>query len=319
MAEKSIVVAGPNLQRALRDLSAGVKNVDLTLPQKNSIKQSVSSRKSDGGNTSDSAYNGYFTLKDVSTYNEDGTVQEYRVAVCDGKTWDQETETSGKSVATCNGYKYSFQSIIIPIEKSSEIYIVCGRNQDYYNGIVSYTQDDELNSKLNVAGYSFYHIGSVVVTDEGSDEGSERRMEVIQRHISESAYIPFDQFCGDFEASAQSNGDGTFDKNTILLNSGVVSVNGSYNYVEKTTITPEPNSYAVIRYTYETNVIDILCTTFSGSSSNIIDVRENGNTSSNVAFSIIGKFDSQSNWYHSSGNIPHSIWIFDTVCKELTE
>lgn len=314
---EKFVLDSPALEEAVKLRSTA--NYPPRRPGRSSLKEVQAT----GGGGAE--YNGYFTLKDVSTYNEDGTIKEFRIAVCDGETWDPETETSGKSVATCNGYKYSFQSVIIPIEKSSEIFIVCGRNQDYYNGIVSYMQDDELNSKLNVTGYSFYHIGSVVVTEEGS----ERSIEVIQRHTTESAYIPFDQFCGDFEASAKSNGDGTFDKVSLTFKSGYVSINGTYRYVSSATIESKANTYALIRYNYKTDVIDIFNTPLGTSNGNIIDAGENtedsegnennGDGSEKIAFSIIGEFDKQGNWYHRTGNNPHSIWIFDTVCKELTE
>ena len=33
-------------------------------------------------------YDGFFTLKDVSRRNQSGKLQELRVAVCDGATWD---------------------------------------------------------------------------------------------------------------------------------------------------------------------------------------------------------------------------------------
>ena len=59
-----------------------------------------------------SSYNGYFTLKDVSTYNEDGTVHEFRIAVCDGETWDANNESSGNMPVYVNSECYYLDSII---------------------------------------------------------------------------------------------------------------------------------------------------------------------------------------------------------------
>ena len=55
-----------------------------------------------GGGGAAASYNGYFTLKDVSTYNEDGSVNENRVAVCDGETWDPKMQTSGPMLMRVN-------------------------------------------------------------------------------------------------------------------------------------------------------------------------------------------------------------------------
>lgn len=89
------------------------------------------------GDVSGSAgYNGYFALKDVSTYNEDGTVKEYRVAVCDGETWDPETETSGPSTLNINFGNLHVASQIITGEMPY-IYIKYTAAPEYKVEIVS--------------------------------------------------------------------------------------------------------------------------------------------------------------------------------------
>ena len=76
-----------------------------------------------GGGGAAASYNGYFTLKDVSTYNEDGSVNENRVAVCDGETWDAETEKSGDSLLRVNYSTVAVPVTIVDIQSDDRLYI----------------------------------------------------------------------------------------------------------------------------------------------------------------------------------------------------
>ena len=80
-----------------------------------------------------SGYNGYFTLKDVSTYNEDGTVKEYRVAVCDGETWNPQTETSLSMPVYVNDYVVAhFECCVFSLPENTDISIaICVIDKDY--------------------------------------------------------------------------------------------------------------------------------------------------------------------------------------------
>jgi hypothetical protein len=183
MAKNALVVAGPKLQKVLKDIAAGVKNTDLST-KKNSVKnQSIITRM--GGESKPSSYNGYFTLKDVSTYNEDGTAKEYRVAVCDGETWDPETEKSGVSKVQVDGIVLNFDSKIFTITEDISVYVKTGPNSSYKNTIVVVP----LSQKPERLGYIYYYIGDVrtnkkSVTNEETGENQEivTGISITQRH-----------------------------------------------------------------------------------------------------------------------------------------
>ena len=138
-----------------------------------------------------SSYNGYFTIKDVSTYNEDGSVKEYRVAVCDGETWDPEKLTSGDSIASCMGNEITFKSVIFTIKQDIHIYIKCGPANTYLNKIISQPAGDQKPSRI---GYEYVHIGSIFIRD--------KQLEIIQRLKTGAEggalYVPYTQYSGDF-------------------------------------------------------------------------------------------------------------------------
>ena len=137
------------------------------------------------------AYNGYFTIKDVSTYNKDGTVQEFRVAVCDGETWDAETQTSGDSIAYCMGNDIQFKSTILTLTESSDIYIKCGPANTYFNRIVHQRQGTTKPSRL---GYEYLIVGTVRIQNGA--------LSIIQRLMGAnnggSVYVPYAQYTDDF-------------------------------------------------------------------------------------------------------------------------
>lgn len=131
-----------------------------------------------------SSYNGYFTLKDVSTYNEDGSVKEYRVAVCDGETWDAETETSGPMLLRVNYTTISVPCCILSdFEQGQYIYLVYTNSTRRITFQVSGIESDNFD-------VYYYLIG------EFSKEGS-----IIQRHKSgigngEAQVWPITSSCG---------------------------------------------------------------------------------------------------------------------------
>ena len=137
-----------------------------------------------------SGYNGYFTLKDVSTYNEDGTVKEYRVAVCDGETWDPETETSNHmSVVVNSGYIYIESCIFTPqnydtinlvvVKEGTDVaglnipklYPIWQANQHYNIGLAMYK---------SLPNEFLHKVVSVYLLGEISNAGTSNK--IIQRH-----------------------------------------------------------------------------------------------------------------------------------------
>lgn len=191
MSKNALILAGPKLQKALKDLSAGVKAIDLTPEADPSKRQTLLTRM--GNVTGSQSYNGYFTLKDVSTYAEDGTVKEYRVAVCDGETWDPETETSGDSIAYCNGAEIHFPCTVFSIKEAVDIYIKCGAGNKYLNKIVVQKAGSVKPSRL---GYEYVKLGSVTLTTY------DKQLSIKRLQMTESVagllYIPYDQYAGDF-------------------------------------------------------------------------------------------------------------------------
>lgn len=131
-----------------------------------------------------SSYNGYFTIKDVSTYNEDGTVKEYRVAVCDGETWDEETETSGPMLLRVNYSTVSVPCCILSDFKQGQyIYLVYTNSTHQIGFQVSSIQSDNFD-------VYYYLIG------EFSKDGT-----IIQRHTTgigngEAQIWPITLSCG---------------------------------------------------------------------------------------------------------------------------
>ena len=155
------------------------------------------------GNAGPPAYNGFFTLKDVSTFNEeDGTVKEFRVAVCDGATWKQETQTSGASKVACGSNTLYFDCKILTVTESCDIYIKCGYNSTYKNEIIA-VKTGEKPSRI---GYIYYLVGSVELTppdpesvlqeDEDKPLGA---LTIIQRH-GVSYLAPVEYSGGTFQA-----------------------------------------------------------------------------------------------------------------------
>lgn len=138
-------------QRGLDGMSATVKAGQSASDDGGTVEEPI---------TQSSTYNGHFTIKDVSTYNEDGTVKEFRVAVCDGKTWNPETETS-RSNTLYFGYPYEniyIDSTVftLPPDTLTGLYIKFGPTNNYINKIIT----DSMRSEVAV-GYQLINIGTV--------------------------------------------------------------------------------------------------------------------------------------------------------------
>lgn len=221
MAKNALVVAGPKLQKALHSLVGTSPKTDLTAAHTPQKAQSVITRM--GGESKSPSYNGYFTLKDVSTYNEDGSVKEFRVAVCDGETWDPETETSGVSIAEVStGFFLEVPCTIFALEGTStrRIWLKCGPTAAYKNEIIA-------SDFIQLPGYSYYLIGDV-------SPGK-----IIQRHgdlksyvrdtypynydsigMNGVAYVNYTTYYGDCSMRVKENEDGTSDTSMVYVCDG---------------------------------------------------------------------------------------------------
>ena len=67
----------------------------LTQPKRTLGRNTFTDQRGIGGAAeSETVYNGYFKIFDITTTDSNGNSQ-FRVAVADGKTWNPETQTSG--------------------------------------------------------------------------------------------------------------------------------------------------------------------------------------------------------------------------------
>lgn len=121
-----------------------------------------------GGTYVPPSYNGFFTLKDVSTFNNDGTVKEFRVAVCDGETWDPVTETSGNMSAVCNTNYHYIKSTIFTVSQGNQYISIKYRLDEATNSNVL---ELVINSSLSSGEYL---IGELKISDS--------KLNIIQRH-----------------------------------------------------------------------------------------------------------------------------------------
>lgn len=117
-----IPVLNDNQMNALRRVIGTNQKFDLTVAPQGKSRRLPSYQEEEMAATAE--YNGYFTLKDVSTRDEQGNITAVRIAVCDGETWDAEHGTSGNSYLRVNYSQYA-----VPYEVltgvSRYIYIEC--------------------------------------------------------------------------------------------------------------------------------------------------------------------------------------------------
>lgn len=248
MAKRSIVVAGPKLQQKLHELAHTAPQTDLTASRNVNTPQSIITRKGEGGKKQ-YEYNGYFTIIDVSTYNEDGTVKEFRVAVCDGETWDSETETSSDSYMTAYtsdkafSYRIAVKAQVVAVNESSTIAI------RYCHGTRSAEIVAYAKPPLQHTGYFYYTIGDVTIKNNV--------MKIIQRHgltvdekkyTNGTAYIDVGyvkDFCV-YYIQPEVNDDGT----TPIPTEIVVCNGNSWDPVKKTS----EDSRVTVNSRYEWNM-----------------------------------------------------------------
>lgn len=70
------------------------------------------------GQAATAEYNGYFTCKLLDRNENDIKNNQVRVAVCDGETWNEEKETSHKSIAKINGVSKTFEPVILTLTRT---------------------------------------------------------------------------------------------------------------------------------------------------------------------------------------------------------
>ena len=128
-------------------------------------------------------YDGFFTLKDVSRRNQSGKLQELRVAVCDGATWDSGKEQSGASEMQINFVSFKVPSTILSADaildddRGRELFIHLRYDTSQGWPYTPFLSIDEINStSIQEQTGEQYLLGSVAY-DRRSD-----RLIIRQRH-----------------------------------------------------------------------------------------------------------------------------------------
>ena len=117
-----IPVLNDNQMNALRRVIGTNQKFDLTVAPQGKSRRLPSYPEEETAASAE--YNGYFTLKDVSTRDEQGNITAVRIAVCDGETWEAENETSGDSYLRVNYSQYEVPCEVLA-DVSRYIYIEC--------------------------------------------------------------------------------------------------------------------------------------------------------------------------------------------------
>lgn len=124
-------------------------------PGRSSLKEVQATGGGGGG------YAGYFTIIDISAYNEDGSAQEFKVAVCDGRNWDPSTQTSGDSYfkVSSTGYNGSVACTKLKIPNSGLILL------RYCHGTKKADVIFRKEHPYGNTGYYYCVLGSVKISD----------------------------------------------------------------------------------------------------------------------------------------------------------
>ncbi len=142
-----IPVLNDNQMNALRRVVGTNQKFNLTVAPQGKSKRLPSYPEEEAAASAE--YNGYFTLKDVSTRDEQGNITAVRIAVCDGETWDAEHETSGDSYLRVNYNQYAVPcEVLAGVERY--IYIECDATSDPLITLISSatTKSDDVGNSL---------------------------------------------------------------------------------------------------------------------------------------------------------------------------
>ena len=173
---EKFVLDSPALEDAVKLRSTA--NYPPRRPGRNSLKEVQAT----GGAGAGPEYNGYFTIKDVSTYTEDGTIKEYRGAVCDGATWDAAKQTSGDSyyIVSDTSSTRRIPCTILTIKGDSDLYIRYCHCKGTADIVV------RRDAPINNTGYYYYLLGSIRIVNHA--------MKILQRHGAYKVYLNDDRY-----------------------------------------------------------------------------------------------------------------------------
>lgn len=119
------------------------------------------------------AYDGYFTIKQLEQTEEDRKNDQIRAIVCDGKTWDDDTQTSSNSYARINGVVSGYAATPVVITQLNR-YIVL--RYSFANNTASIMTVPEVMT-------NFYLFTDYVIGEYVNEQGG---WQLIQRHTDRS-------------------------------------------------------------------------------------------------------------------------------------
>lgn len=229
-----IPVLNDNQMNALRRVIGTNQKFDLTVAPQGKSRRLPSYPEEEAAASAE--YNGYFTLKDVSTRDEQGNITAVRIAVCDGETWDAEHETSGDSYLRVNNTQYSVPCTILT-DVSRYIYI----QYDVRTSPPTITLISSQNVKEDVDKELYYYLVGELYEEQ-----------IIQRHTSGFAqiWILEEEYDGPFAVSWNAQAQ------KIKVNAGFASCNGEWFEVPSASISPSTGYICVRTYLSVTGTWD---------------------------------------------------------------
>ena len=126
-------------------------------------------------------YNGYFAIKTAERTEEDLDNNRVRVYVCDGATWNEETEKSRASYAYINGVGKTFESVELTVTRTEPYIVLRYYFKDNTAKILAVPEP-----VTSFYTWSDYIIGEFVVEDSEA--------KIVQRHKSDNGTITFNTY-----------------------------------------------------------------------------------------------------------------------------
>lgn len=168
-------------------VSGDNKTIKVSTFKSGTIVEAINKPTSSGGRTTaepettQTEYNGYFTVKAAERTEEDLDNNRVRVYVCDGETWNEDVKKSGKSYAYINGVEKGFESLELTLTRTVPYVVLRYYFTDNEAKIIA--TPEPMTSFYN---WSDYIIGEFVVEDS--------QAKIVQRHKSDNGTITFNTY-----------------------------------------------------------------------------------------------------------------------------
>ena len=168
-------------------VSGDNKTIKVSTFKSGTIVEAITKPTSSGGarvtetEAATEEYNGYFAIKTAERTEEDLDNNRVRVFVCDGATWNEETEKSRASYAYINGVGKTFESVELTVTRT-EPYIV----------LRYYFKDNTAKILAVPEPVTSFYTWSDYIIGEFTVEDSEAK--IVQRHKSDNGTITFNTY-----------------------------------------------------------------------------------------------------------------------------